>query len=300
MARKKKHEEHEEHANHERWMLSYADILTLLLALFIVMFAISKVDQQKLQTFAEGTAQAFGQANLAMQGKSGNLDGRDGILENQKPGQETKVPDNEAAQPSPLSQSALQREQAAAQAAAKEKESLKQLQIKIASQLKQAGLANAAKFEINERGLVVNIVTDKVLFDTGKADLRPAGKKVIDTVAPILKGIPNYIAIEGHTDNVPLNTASRSNWELSTDRAAAVLRTLVTDGIPASKVSASGYADQRPIASNKDDAGRAMNRRVAVVILPTVPLNNSAAASNAVQQPPAGTAANTPSNKVGP
>ena len=285
MARKKKHEEHEAHANHERWMLSYADMLTLLLALFIVMFAISKVDQKKYEIFAQGTAQAFGQANLAMQGEVGTLDGGDGILKDQAPGQQAEVPAVSPDQASPLTmQAALQREQAARAAASAERENLKKIQQKISNELKAAGLENAAKFEINERGLVVNIVTDKVLFDTGKAELRPAGRKVIDTVAPILKGIPNYMSIEGHTDDVPLNGV-RSNWELSTDRASAVLRTLVTDGIPMSKISASGYADQRPIASNKNDAGRSKNRRVAVVVLPTVPLGTSASAAHAAQQP---------------
>lgn len=292
MARKKKHEEHEAHANHERWMLSYADMLTLLLALFIVMFAISKVDQKKYEIFAQGTAQAFGQANLAMQGQVGSLDGGDGILKDQAPGQEAEVPAITPDQPSPLTmQAALQREQAARAAAAKELANLKQIQQKISGELKAAGLENAATFQLNERGLVVNIVTDKVLFDTGQAVLRPEGRKVIDTIAPIIKGIPNYMAVEGHTDDVPLNGA-RSNWELSGDRASAVVRTLVTDGIPMSKISTSGYADQRPIASNKNDAGRSKNRRVAVVVLPTVPLDNSASAANAVQQPvPAAAAA---------
>lgn len=308
MARKKKPEEPEEHANHERWMLSYADILTLLLALFIVMFAISKVDQEKMETFAEGTAIAFGQDNLAMQGKTGNLSGGDGILKDQAPGQDTNVPDDATAQPLPMAQGALQREIAAQQAAQQERKNLERLQTQIASQLDKAGLSDAAKFEMNERGLVVNIVTDKVLFDTGQAELRPDGRKVIDTIAPILKDVPNFMSIEGHTDDVPLTAANRSNWELSTDRAGAVLRTLVEDGIPASKISASGYADQRPIASNKDDAGRAKNRRVAVVVLPTVPLGDTPAASNAAQQPepakapaaPAGAAGDsgTSSNKV--
>ena len=296
MARKKKQEEPEAHANHERWMLSYADMLTLLLALFIVMFAISKVDQKKYDTFARGTAQAFGQANLAMQGEAGTLDGSDGILPDQSPGQEAEVPATTPDMPSPLSmQAALQRELAARAAADAEKANLQKIQQKISGELKAAGLESAAKFEINERGLVVNIVTDKVLFDTGRHELRPEGRKVIDTIAPIIKGIPNFMAIEGHTDDVPLNGV-RSNWELSTDRANAVLRTLVADGIAMSKISASGYADQRPIASNKNADGRSKNRRVAVVVLPTVPLGDSAAAANAVQQPapaaPAGSAGN--------
>ncbi len=290
MARKKKHEEHEEHVNHERWMLSYADILTLLLALFIVMFAISKVDQKKFETFAQGTAESFGQANLALQGQTGSLNGGDGILTDQSPGQDTAVPANEADQANPMVQAALQREKAAAAAAAAERASLEKLREKISGQLNAAGLGDAVKFEVNERGLVVNIVTDKVLFDTGQSTLRPEGRKVIDTIAPILKPIPNFLSVEGHTDDVPL-AGARSNWELSTDRAAAVLRTLAAEGIPTSKLSASGYADQRPISSNASDSGRSRNRRVAVVVLPTVPLDGTAAAANAAQQPAASAAA---------
>lgn len=299
MARKKKVEEPEEHVNHERWMLSYADILTLLLALFIVMFAISKVDQQKMQTFADGASEAFGSANVAMQGKTGNLSGGDGILTDQAPSQDSQVPDDQSDQPSPMNQSALQREKAAQQAAQQERATLEKVQQQIAAQLKKAGMGDAAKFEINERGLVVNIVTDKVLFDTGAATLRPEGRKVIDTIAPIIEGIPNYVAIEGHTDDVPVR-GNRSNWELSTDRATAVLRTLVTDGIPSSKISASGYADQRPIASNKDETARAKNRRVAVVVLPTVPLDSTAAAASAAQQPTPTAGATVPAPAAAP
>lgn len=299
MARKKKAEEPEEHVNHERWMLSYADILTLLLALFIVMFAISKVDQQKMQTFADGASEAFGSANVAMQGKTGNLSGGDGILTDQAPSQDSQVPDDQSDQPSPMNQSALQREKAAQQAAQQERANLEKVQQQIAAQLAKAGMGDAAKFEINERGLVVNIVTDKVLFDTGAATLRPEGRKVIDTIAPIIEGIPNYVAIEGHTDDVPVR-GNRSNWELSTDRATAVLRTLVTDGIPSSKISASGYADQRPIASNKDETARAKNRRVAVVVLPTVPLDSTAAAASAAQQPKPTAGATVPAPAAAP
>lgn len=307
MARKKKPEEPEGHVNHERWMVAYADILTLLLALFIVMFAMAALDRQKVELFAQGAGRAYGMVMVA--GREGMLSGGDGVLTNQAPGtpdtrpaETTEIPENDAAQEQSLPmQTALQRQQAAEQAAANERANLEKVRQQIQTQLKAVGLADAAQFELNERGLVVNIVTDKVLFDTGQHTLRPEGRKVIDAVAPILKGIPNYMSIEGHTDDVPLNGV-RSNWELSTDRASAVLRTLVTEGIPMSKVSASGYADQRPIASNKNDAGRSKNRRVAVVVLPTVPLSNSAAAANAVQQPvpgPAAASAGTPSNKAG-
>ncbi len=275
MAKRKKHEEHEGHANHERWVLSYADILTLLLALFIVMFAISKVDQKKFEEFARGTAQSFGQANLAMQGQTGNLPGTDGILEDAT-GQEAKSPADTPADNAPMgNQEALQRERARQAQAEAQKASLEQLKKEIEAKLRQKGLAQSVQMEVDERGLVVNIVTDKVLFDNGKADLRTDGTQVLDLIAPIVKSLPNTITVEGHTDNVPISGTFPSNWELSTTRATTVLRHLVSHGVPAKRISAAGYADQRPLGSNRTAAGKARNRRVAIVVLPLVSLTGT-------------------------
>lgn len=280
MAKKKKHEEHEGHANHERWVLSYADILTLLLALFIVMFAISKVDQKKFEEFARGTAESFGQANLALQGQQGNLSGTNGILEDAT-GQEAKAPSDETFADAPMTnQEALNREKARQAAAEAQKASLEKLRDQIAAQLKAKGLSDAVKMVVDERGLVVNIVTDKVLFDNGKADLRADGTKVLDLIAPIVEGLPNQITVEGHTDNVPISGTYPSNWELSTARATVVLRRLVAEGVPAKRLSASGYADQRPLGSNATDAGKSRNRRVAIVVLPLVSLTGTGVTPN--------------------
>ena len=275
MAKKKKHEEHEGHANHERWVLSYADILTLLLALFIVMFAISKVDQKKFEEFARGTASSFGQANLALQGQTGSMDGTNGILEDST-GQEQKAPADVPAEAAPISnQEALQREKARQAQAEAQAKALNDLKKQIESQLKAKGLSDAVKMVVDERGLVVNIVTDKVLFDNGKADLRKDGTKVLDLIAPIIKGLPNAITVEGHTDNVPISGTYASNWELSATRATTVLRHLVADKVPAKRISAAGYADQRPLDTNQTEAGKARNRRVAIVVLPLVSLTGS-------------------------
>ena len=275
MAKKKKHEEHEGHANHERWVLSYADILTLLLALFIVMFAISKVDQKKFEEFARGTASSFGQANLALQGQTGSMDGTNGILEDST-GQEQKAPADVPAEAAPISnQEALQREKARQAQAEAQAKALNDLKKQIESQLKAKGLSDAVKMVVDERGLVVNIVTDKVLFDNGKADLRKDGTKVLDLIAPIIKGLPNAITVEGHTDNVPISGTYASNWELSATRATTVLRQLVADKVPAKRISAAGYADQRPLDTNQTEAGKARNRRVAIVVLPLVSLTGS-------------------------
>lgn len=275
MAKKKKPPEPEAHANHERWMLSYADMLTLLLALFIVMFAISKVDQKKFEEFARGTASSFGQANLALQGQTGSMSGTDGILPDQAPGQDAEIPDVSPERPSPLTQGAVQREKARQATAEAQAKALSDLKTKIEKQLKAKGLSDAVKMVVDERGLVVNIITDKVLFDNGKADLRPEGTQVLDTIAPIVKGLPNAITVEGHTDNVPISGRFASNWELSATRATTVLRFLVADGVPAKRISAAGYADQRPLGSNVSAAGKARNRRVAIVVLPLVSLSDA-------------------------
>lgn len=290
MARKKKAPEPEEHANHERWMLSYADMLTLLLALFIVMFAISQVDQKKFEQFSHGMAQSLGEDDQV-------LTGSDGIMEGQPPApppdpRETKeavaddaddILDRDPAGAA----AALARENTRLAAAAREKQQMEKLRKQIETQLATKGLKDAVEFQLDERGLVVNIVTDKVLFDTGLANLRPAGGEVLDVIAPTVKGLPNAITIEGHTDNVPISGEYRSNWELSTARATTVLQRVLRSGVSASRVSAAGYADQRPLTSNRNSAGRARNRRVAVVILPTVTQGQPAPKPGALAPPAA-------------
>ncbi len=266
MAKKKKAPEPEEHVNHERWMVSYADMLTLLLALFIVMFAISKVDAAKFQTFAEGAAEAFGQANVALQGKVGNLDGGDGILKDQAPNKNSTRPEDIGV----LGQKALEKERQRQAEVAAEVQKLKDVQAKIERDLARRGLKDSVVIQTDERGLVVNIVTDKVLFDSGKASLRKDGRTVLALIAPSIKGLPNRIVVEGHTDNVPISGTFRSNWELSQSRASEVLQELLVDGVVKWRVNSAGYADTKPLASNDTDAGRQRNRRVAIVVLPLI------------------------------
>ena len=133
------------------------------------------------------------------------------------------------------------------------------------------GVGEAITFRREERGLVVSIVTDDVLFAPGSAELQASGSKALDAVAAALLALENPIAIEGHTDDVPISTGRYpSNWELSTARAGAVLRYLVDHhGLPAQRMIAGGYAEQRPLAPNDSVDGRSRNRRVAVAVLST-------------------------------
>lgn len=265
---KKKAPEPEAHVNHERWMVSYADMLTLLLALFIVMFAVSKVDQQKFIQFAQGANQAFGgSGQVVLNGQGGSEIGSDGIMENNKP----PAADGMNVDPGKAAQM-IAAEQARQSAQAAEKQRLESLRQKLDKELGAKGLRDAVQMSIDERGLVVNIITDKVLFDTGRANLRTDGVQVLDLIAPTIKALPNRVAVEGHTDNVPITTAQfPSNWELSQARAASVLQRLITDGVAESRLSLAAYGEQKPIDTNATDLGRSRNRRVAIVVLANVP-----------------------------
>jgi len=264
--RSKLHEEHEEHVNHERWLITYADMITLLMVLFIVLYSISQVDLAKFKQLKTGIAGGFGgpTALAAVQGGAGALDGGGAVFDAQLTGNGTQ-PSAQAAE------AALADAQHRASAARQERSVLEQAQHEIQSNLDQEGLGDAVKFRLESRGLVVTIVSDKVLFDPGEADLKPQGARVIDKLAAALGRLPNRLSIEGHTDNTPISGRYPSNWELSTARATTVLRTMIERyGIAASRLQAAGYADTQPVAGNDDAAGRAANRRVEIVVLADV------------------------------
>jgi chemotaxis protein MotB len=255
MARRRKaHAAHEEgHENSERWLLTYADMITLLMVLFIVLFAIGETNKDKFNKLHDGLAMSFG--------TPGVLDGGAGILT----GSEKQSPTPDESRQAEL---ALARQRQLEQSALLERQQMDQIKARITAALAKKGLADAVQFTNDERGLVVNVVTDRVLFDLGQADLRGEGRAVLDAIAPALKGLPNRVAVEGHTDNAPIHSPRfASNWELSTDRATTVLRYLIGHGLAAARSSAAGYADQRPLAPNDTTAHRARNRRVAIVVM---------------------------------
>ncbi len=260
--RRRKHEEEEEHENHERWLVSYADMITLLAALFIVLFAMSSIDLAKFQKFAHSLNKALGgggtEASAVLPaGGSTPIQGGNGFFDGMSASQR-----DAAAQ-------ALQSQQDAQKAAAELRKTLLETQSEIEQRLQAAGLGNSVKFRLDPRGLVINIVTDGVLFDSGSAALRPEGQRVLDQLAPALATLPEPLSVEGHTDDRPIATpAFPSNWELSTARATTVLRYLVdVKGLNPARLSAAGYADQRPLVPNTDDASRAVNRRVEIVVV---------------------------------
>ena len=270
-ARRRKHAggHDEEHENHERWLITYADMITLLMVLFIVLYAIGQTDLAKFEALKESLSDSLGSGdgidNIVAEGGEGVLAGDPSPVDLES--------NNTAA-----AMEALEREELAQELAAAEQERLTGAQEAIEAELAAVGLDNAVAFRLEERGLVVSIVVDNVLFDIGSAALRPGGREVLDHLAPALGRLPNPIAIEGHTDDTPINGGGTyaTNWELSTARATSVLRYLIdSPAVPADRLSAAGYADQRPVTGNGTAEGRAANRRVELVVLSTT-ANNAA------------------------
>ena len=247
MARKKKAEEHE---NLERWLVSYADFITLLFAFFVTMYASSRVDENKMGSAVESLQRALG-AVIAVPVPSRQA----GVFHDfSNPVQVTIVPISAPH--------------------AREVEKLAQeLKKRIEGpQGKGANKAGAKAYQVSfllqERGLVIR-VSDQFFFHTGEAAIRPEVQPFLKTLGQTLQGVNNSIRIEGHTDNVPINTAQfPSNWELSTARATTIIRYFLTNfQFDPQKLSAAGYGEHRPVAANDTQEGRDQNRRVDVVIL---------------------------------
>jgi chemotaxis protein MotB len=269
--KKHAHHEEEEHENHEAWVIPYADMITLLMGLFIVMWAISSADMAKLEALQTSFAGALGMSPTgeSASGGEGALDGGDSVFENSGPApvvidgiERTQAELEEAV-------GALEREEEAEEAREVEDEQLLAVEAAIRTHAETNGLGDAVHFRREDRGLVVSIVSDQVLFDPGSATLRTDGRGVLDGLAGALLALPNPIAIEGHTDDVPISNARfPSNWELSTARATSVLQHLIgAYGFPADRLTAAGYGEQRPIADNASPAGRDQNRRVDIAVL---------------------------------
>jgi chemotaxis protein MotB len=283
------HEEHEDHVNHEAWVIPYADMLTLLMALFIVLFATSIMDLEKFKQAAKSLNQALGgnelKGGVFTSSGSSPVEGApapqkqtaaDGS-NTKESGVGTNLPSQE------LAQNIL--EQQAAQAALRRAEAdrMAAVQAAIEAKANELGFAEAINVRKEPRGLVITVVTDQVLFDSGRAALRDEGTTVLAQVAAVIKDVPNQIAIEGHTDSTPISTGQfPSNWELATARATSVLRFMLDNGLNAGRTAAGGYADTRALDSNDTAEGRQRNRRVEIVILNE---NQNAVGSNQETNP---------------
>lgn len=273
MARHKKHDDHEEHAS-EAWLVAFADMMTLLMVTFLMMFAISSLDLQKFKTFQEAFEQGVGSNTHALAADGAPAEGtpRDVPI-----GSTEGTPNPKPSPVPPESGELLQRED------------LADLKAQVDAAVAVAGLQDAVQSEMEDRGLVL-YVTSGVLFDASRAQLRSEGKELLTRLTPVLSPIANDLVVEGHTDSRPINTREfPSNWELSTARATAVLRHLLAAGVVSpTRLSAAGYADTHPRDSGTGAAALAANRRVDIVV--TVPTAEAAGGAVAAEAAPAAAA----------
>jgi chemotaxis protein MotB len=244
MARRKSHAVH---ANHERWLVSYADFITLLFAFFVVMFANSEGDKAKARQVSESVRQAFenGQFIAAVSH----------LL--RKP-----APSPAAAPPEPPKPRAA--EPAAQAAMAELLPSLDYLKQELAAEID----AGKMQLSLEPRGLVISL-REATFFPPGDDRLDPATYPILEKVALSMAKLPNPVRLEGHTDAQPIhNSRFRSNWELSAARSIAALELFRSHfGIPSGRLAVAGYADTMPVDGNDSTEGRARNRRVDIVIL---------------------------------
>jgi chemotaxis protein MotB len=258
----------EHHGADERWLLTYSDMITLLMCLFMVLWSISSVNISKLQELQRSLQQAFigkvldsGQSVLHGEGSN-----QDGVQQSQQAAPTIAAPAVISTKVNAIPEAtAAQLNKAARQ----EQQSLRHVQQQIEAYARRHGFAANIRTTIDERGLVIRLLTDKVLFDSGQAVVKPGAVPLLTEVshAILAAHIPNPIRVEGHTDNVPISGGPfRDNWELSAARATAVLEQFLAEGVPAARLSMAGYADQHPLVPNTTADGRALNRRVEVVV----------------------------------
>jgi len=239
----------EEHENHERWLVSYADFITLLFAFFVVMYAISTLNEGKYRVLSDALVMAFR---------------HDRVVTPQSTGM-APINRTTAALPQPLRPRVVD---------PLRKDQERRL-LDLASKIKDAlaPLVKTGQVRLTQlpRGIAVEI-SASVLFAPGQANLHPDSIAALTAVADVLNGTPDPVQVEGHTDNVPIASAQfPSNWELASARAASVVRLFVATGVTPARLSATGYADNRPVESNDTVEGRARNRRVTLMIIAAPP-----------------------------
>lgn len=241
MAKKKHAAPHEEHEG-EPWLLPYSDLMTLLLALFIALFAISQTDQTKLAQMAQAFSKAFNMGGPSFFNQAGpNPSPQRDIMSAEDHGNQAYIQENEA---------------------------LESIKRELDEYIKQNNMEGELSTQLEEEGLMIRI-KEKALFPSGSAELVPESQRIGPLVAGLLANIPERVLISGHTDNVPINTEQYpSNWELSSSRALTFMKFLLSlnSKLNPARFSAIGYSEYRPIATNDTEEGKQQNRRVEILI----------------------------------
>lgn len=263
MAKKKRGKKHEEEAS-EAWLLPYSDLMTLLLALFIALFAISQTDQNKLQALAQAFTAAFNTGGPSFFDQAGpSVSMQRQVVSDEDNGNDAYL-------------------QAAEMAYAQETESLEDLQAQLDAYIQENDLEGELTTQLEEEGLMIRI-KERALFPSGSADLVPESQRIGPIVAGLLAAVPERVLISGHTDTDPINTAQfPSNWELSSVRAMTFMKYLleINENLNPARFSAIGYGEYRPIAPNDTPENKQKNRRVEILIARTVSFNPNGNYSN--------------------
>ncbi|TGU74965.1 flagellar basal body stator protein MotB [Geomonas terrae] len=244
MAKKK---EHEKEPNHERWLVSYADFITLLFAVFVTLYAMSQTDKKKAEEVLASMRESFGYSTTSAGAKPTVID----------TGSMSVIPSMHKMTQAPKRGKSRGSEQ-----------DFRATKASIEAYLMKVGAQNKVSVSVTQRGLVVSL-KEAGFFDSGSATLKSGSYALLNDVMASLASYSNGVRVEGHTDNVPISSAAfPSNWELSTARATNVLRYLVKqEDFDPANISAAGYGEYRPVADNSDEDGRAKNRRVDIVLL---------------------------------
>ncbi|KTR51236.1 hypothetical protein C1N91_07630 [Curtobacterium sp. SGAir0471] len=275
--RKKGGHDEAEHPD-ERWMASYMDMITVLMCMFLVLFAMSSVDQEKYIALKNSLATGFGEvksekvdtasgtivskSQVTKDGKGYATDKSDADHSTAASGaDDTNVDPASTAVPPVASKADL----AAAQ---RELDDLKAIEAAIQGNLDQAGESSKVQFAVDDRGLTVRLVGSETYFATNSADLSDQARRIMDAIAPVLKTSGHDVSVEGHADQRNSTAPYATNWELSAARATGVLRDLVErGGMPADHVQSVGFGSSRPLAKGASDADNTLNRRVDIVVL---------------------------------
>ena len=244
----KKHQEEEGKENSERWLLTYSDMITLLLALFIMMYTMSSVDAQKYNELSSQLNVQLNPSKAAAQETAAGetvvgLNGSFSILGSSASAQHAQ----NALKPVQVKVTDLQQE--------------------LANLIQENNLNAYASVHEEERGIVISMV-EGMLFDSGSATINAEANAILSELVQVVNSVDNYIRIEGSTDNVPIHTAQfPTNWELAASRSINVAKVLVAQGVDPSRVSAVSYGEYRPIAPNDTEENKRLNRRVDIVFL---------------------------------
>jgi chemotaxis protein MotB len=244
-------EEHVEHVD-ERWMASYMDMVTVLMCMFIVLFAMSSVDADKFEQLKNSLATGFGATEV------GSVDTAEGVVvpasEVGKDGEPVEVPMTDL------------------ELAKAEVDKLEELKEQMRVNLAANGLEHTVEFQIDERGLTIRLVGSETFFASNSTELAGVAPAVLDAVSPVLAGTSYEIAVEGHADSRNPGPPYPTNWELSSGRATQVLRRLVENGhVGQERIGAVGFGSARPMATGSSDADMATNRRVDIVVISDQP-----------------------------